>query len=248
MKTRVITSGKRFVVGGALLLLFTLSASNAFGDFYVIAGSRGVGTKIASLPYTINSPGFYYIDKDLSCSGAHGITINADNVTLDLMGFSLIGSGGGTYKGIYMSERANVEIRNGTVRNFSGHGIGEGYSGATGHRIVNMRVRDNGGSGISLDGTSHMVKGCTVTGNGRSGIYAYCGSTITGNTCYDNGGNGISAGAGSTIIGNTCRNNTDYGIWLNGDNLVDQNTATGNGTGKNMNSCPTCAFGTNHAP
>jgi len=43
MKTRTITSGKRFVVGGALLLLFTLSASNAFGEFYVIAGSRGVG-------------------------------------------------------------------------------------------------------------------------------------------------------------------------------------------------------------
>jgi len=228
MKTRTITSGKRFVVGSALLLLFTLSASHAFGEFYVIAGSRGVGTKIASLPYTISSPGFYYIDKDLSCSGAHGITINADHVTLDLMGFSLIGPGGtgGNY-GVYMSERANVEIRNGTVRNFSGHGIGEGYTGATGHRIVNMRARDNGGSGISLGGTSHTVKGCTAVGNGTTGIYASYGSTITGNTC---------------------RNNTDYGIYLNGDNLVDQNTATGHGIGKNMNSCPTCTFGTNHAP
>jgi len=183
MKTRTITSGKRFVVGSALLLLFTLSASHAFGEFYVIAGSRGVGTKIASLPYTISSPGFYYIDKDLSCSGAHGITINADHVTLDLMGFSLIGPGGtgGNY-GVYMSERANVEIRNGTVRNFSGHGIGEGYTGATGHRIVNMRARDNGGSGISLGGTSHTVKGCTAVGNGTTGIYASYGSTITGNT------------------------------------------------------------------
>jgi parallel beta-helix repeat protein len=228
MKKRTITSGKRFVVGGALLLLFALSASHAFGEFYVIAGSRGVGTKIASLPYTISSPGFYYIDKDLSCSGANGITITADHVTLDLMGFSLIGPGGtgGNY-GVYMSERANVEIRNGTVRNFPGTGISEANSGATGHRVVNMRARDNGGSGIYLSGTSHTVKGCTAVGSTYDGIYA---------------------GMGSTVTGNTCRANTVYGIYLSGNNLVDQNTATGNGTDKNMNSCSNCTFGTNHAP
>jgi len=269
MKTRTITSGKRFVVGGALLLLFTLSASNAFGEFYVIAGSRGVGTKIASLPYTINSPGFYYIDKDLSCSGAHGITISADDVTLDLMGFSLIGPGGtGENYGVYMSGRANVEIRNGTVRNFPGTGIYEANTGATGNRVVNIRVRDNGGTGIFLSGRSHTVKGCTAVGNTYDGIYASSGSTvtgntcynndddgidadygstITGNTCYDNGDNGIYAYSGSTITGNTCRNNTDYGIHLAGDNLVDQNTATGNGT-YDRNKCSSCTFGTNHMP
>jgi len=269
MKTRTITSGKRFVVGGALLLLFALSASHAFGEFYVIAGGRGVGTKIASLPYTISSPGFYYIDKDLSCSGAHGITITADDVTLDLMGFSLSQSGGGTYKGISMTGRSNVEIRNGTVRNFPSTGIYEDSTGATGHRIVNIRARDNGDYGIYLLGTSHTVKGCTAVGNGFNGIYAGYASTITGNTCYDNDDNGIYASYGSTITGNTCYNNdnngihagpastvtgntcydnTDYGIYLGGNNLVDQNTAYNNGTGKNMNTCATCTFGTNHAP
>jgi parallel beta-helix repeat protein len=268
MKKRTITSGKRFVVGSALLLLFTLSASHAFGEFYVIAGSRGVGTKIASLPYTINSPGFYYITKDLSVAGSDGITISADHVTLDLMGFSLIGSGGGTYEGIYMNGRSNVEIRNGTVRNFPGIGIGETGSLATGHRILNIRARDNGGSGIYLYGTSHTVKGCTAVGNGTNGIFAGTGSTITGNTCYQNDGDGIHAGTGSTITGNTCYDNgldgiyagigstvtgntcydnTDYGIWLNGHNLVDQNTAYDNDD-YDRNKCPTCTFGTNHAP
>jgi len=205
-----------------------LSASDASGEFYVIAGSRGVGTKITSLPYTISSPGFYYISKDLTATGSNGITINANDVTLDLMGFSLIGPGGtGGYKGIYMSGRSNVEIRNGTVRNFPTKGIYEGSTGAAGHRILNIRARHNGSYGIDLSGISHTVKGCTAVGNGFNGIYA---------------------GSGSTVTGNTCRANTDYGIYLSESNLVDQNTATSNGTGKNMNSCPTCTFGTNHAP
>lgn len=34
--------------------------------------------------------------------------------------------------------------------------------------------------------------------------------------------------------------------YINGNNLVDQNSATNNGT--NMNSCADCTFGANHAP
>ncbi|MEA3487107.1 MAG: right-handed parallel beta-helix repeat-containing protein, partial [Thermodesulfobacteriota bacterium] len=193
---------------------------------YVIAGSRGVGTQIKSLPYTISSPGFYYIARDLSCAaGSHGITITADNVTLDLMGFSLVWSGTGSFDGIYMYNRDNVEIRNGTVRNFSRHGICEHNTGGTGHRVINIRAKDNGNTGISLCGKSNIVERCTVVGNGTYGIYAVNHSTVTGNTCC---------------------NNTDYGIYLGMYNLVDQNTATGNGT--NMNSPTGCVFGTNCAP
>ena len=37
----------------------------ADGDFYVVAGGGGVGTKITSLPYTIDKPGFYYLGGNL---------------------------------------------------------------------------------------------------------------------------------------------------------------------------------------
>jgi len=110
---------KGLVVLSAFLLLFSFSVSDASGEFYVIAGSRGSGTEIKSLPYSISSAGFYYIKKDLSCAAArHGITITADNVTLDHMEFSLAWPGGTEdYEGLYMNGRANVEIRNGTVKN-----------------------------------------------------------------------------------------------------------------------------------
>ncbi|MBU4448351.1 MAG: hypothetical protein KKD99_07175, partial [Proteobacteria bacterium] len=54
----------------------------------------GVGTKITSVPYTISSPGFYYLGGNLTYSGTgSAISVDADNVTLDLMGFSLTGAG-----------------------------------------------------------------------------------------------------------------------------------------------------------
>jgi hypothetical protein len=39
--------------------MVTTAPALADGDFYVVAVGGGVGTKITSLPYPINSPGFY---------------------------------------------------------------------------------------------------------------------------------------------------------------------------------------------
>src|SRR5215813_4957107 len=52
-------------------------------------------TPISSLPFTINQPGSYYLTGNLTgAPGANGINISASDVTLDLGGFALIGSGG----------------------------------------------------------------------------------------------------------------------------------------------------------
>jgi len=233
---------------GIFLLLAAVAVPPASAEFYVIAGSRGVGTQIKSLPATISSPGFYYITRDLSCAtGSHGITISADNVTLDLIGFSLVGPGGtGSYDGIHMSGRANVEIRNGTVRDFPKRGIYEADSEGTGSRIINIRVTDNGGSGISLYGQSHLVERCTAVGNANAGIFAQFGSTITGNTCYDNTSYGIYASNGSTVIGNTCYKNNFDGIYTHEGCTVSRNTCyhnyddgieAGNGSTVTGNTC-----------
>ena len=218
----------------ALVLFYLFTASAVFADFYVIAGSRGVGTKITSLPYEIASSGFYFIDKELSCaSGSHGITITADNVTLDLMGFSLVGPGGplGSNNGIYMLGRANVEIRNGTVRDFNYIGIYEVNTNGVGkgHRIINVRVNGNHSYGIYLSGTGHLVAKCTAVSNGLHGINAGAGCTVTGNTCYSNSIDGIQAGAGCTVTGNTCYSNGDEGIYAGMGSTITGNTCNLNG-------------------
>ena len=183
--------------------------------------------------FTISTSGSYYLSGDRSCSGT-GITVNTDNVTIDLCGYSLTGSGSGTYYGIYMNGRKNVEIRNGTIRSFGSHGIYEnnGVNGEC-HRVINIRAAGNGGSGIFLISQGNLIKDCTSRDNVYNGIYAGVSSTLVGNTVFqnsldgiitaegclidgnvagDNGNSGIHAYSGSTIINNTSYHNTQNGI------------------------------------
>jgi hypothetical protein len=232
-------------------LLFSVSPVLADGDFYVIAGGGGVGTKISSLPYAISTPGFYYLSKDLSTSGA-GIIVNASHVTIDLMGFSLVGNGK-TNTGIYISGKTNVEVRNGTVRYFD-KGIFEDSMNGANHRIINVRVEVNT-LGIWFYGTGHLVKGCTAANNSNTafyvnggnvsgnvlnnnsiGIYMYEG-TISGNTVINaaaGSGVGINCVGTGSIIGNTVICNTDQsGILASPGGspvVVDQNSVGGSGT------------------
>src|ERR1700675_3088171 len=76
-------------------------------------------TPISSLPFTISASGSYYLTGNLIATGSTaGITISADNVTLDLNGFALIGNLGSSspVAGINVpSGQRNLCIRNGTV-------------------------------------------------------------------------------------------------------------------------------------
>lgn len=238
-----------------------------------VAGAQEVRIPISSLPCHIDESGSYYLTGDLT-STSYGIWLSADNVTIDLMGYSLIGPGpgGSTWSGISLNGRYNVEVRNGTIRGFNGRGITEGLQGEK-HRIINVRVVENESIGIYLEGNGHLVKdctassngsygiwcmkGCTVTGNNtydneRDGIRAPYGCTVAGNTSYDNGWSGIVCYTGCTVADNTTYYNQRYGITLSGNNLVDGNTAYNNDQSgddyANIKSCSSCTFGLNHAP
>lgn len=110
-------------------------------DSYVIAsGGRGAGTEIKSLPNTITSSGFYYLKQNLSSAGS-GITVTADNVTIDFLGHSIIGSGTPTSgNGILITNQVNVKIRNGSILNFGSNGIHEPGDPPSGTRAKNHRV------------------------------------------------------------------------------------------------------------
>lgn len=169
---------------------------------------------ITSLPYTISNPGSYYLTGDLT-STSDGIIVNADNVSIDLVGHSLIGPGknSGTNYGIYMDTRSNVEIRNGTVRDFGSDGILEGNFSAKAHRVISVRLISNGGRGAYVRGRGSFVKDCTAAENGDVGIDVFgYGSIVTGNIAYNNEGSGIHAGQGCTVTDNNAYSNTVHGI------------------------------------
>jgi len=183
---------------------------------------------ISSVPCEISASGFYYLTEDLTATET-GITVEANDVTIDLRGQQLIGPGSGDNHGIYMNGCSNVEIRNGTVRSFGSHGIYEASnSSGKEHRLISIQAMSNGGKGIFLIGHGHSVKDCTAAGNSGDGIDADYDSTLTENTAYENQGTGIKARWGCTVTGNTADDNQGNGIYTDSSCTVTGNMASRN--------------------
>ena len=203
---------------------------------------------ISSVPHTIADPGSYYLagNAETTSSMFNGITIYADNVTLDLMGFSLIGDGTAGKHGVVIEGAyKNITIRNGTITNWGGNGIHAAT--ATRCRVEELQVIDNTGSGIYLPGAEQVVRNCVASDNGGpvtsevSGIYVGDGSTVTGNTANSNSADdevyGIHADSGCTVTDNTVSGNTTsgasgivHGIYTYYGGTVTGNTVYNNGT------------------
>lgn len=199
------------------------------------------GSSTAAQTYTISESGSYYLTGDRLCSGT-GILVNADNVTIDLMGNSLIGPGNDSDNGIHMDGRDNVEIRNGTIRNFY-YGIIEYKENLEGHRVFNVRLIENLRSGMTLLSFGNIVKNCTANNNGAIGMGIGLNSVITGNVAYSNGYSattsavyGIYAYGNSIVKDNIVSDNgtnaskSVYGIYAIGNGVVQGNTVYSNGS------------------
>ena len=183
------------------------------------------GCPHAGFPIIICQAGSYRLSGHLSVpdAGTNSIDITADNVTLDLNGFTLSGpvtctpfsiplhcTGTGKGIGIMASgSRKNITVRNGTVRGMGSSGIQ--FSTTVGGVVEDMHVESSGGSmgaGIVMDiGT---VTRCTVTANAGSGIVASSDSTISFNSVTSNGGNGV--GGGGLVSNNDISENGQDGI------------------------------------
>jgi hypothetical protein len=194
-----------------LLLVFVvlLNIGSAMSDdgFYVVAVGGGVGTKITSLPYTINSPGFYYVIGNLTCASGHGITVNANDVTIDLMGFCLSGnSGSGESIAILSQDHSNLEVRNGTLRGWKTCGVlaSSVEMGSDSTKVINVRCQNNNYLNISLVGANSLVRGCTIYG-GDTGIAASLVENNVVSNCSSNGITGAS-GYSNRISGNVVSN------------------------------------------
>jgi parallel beta-helix repeat protein len=166
----------------------------------------------------------------------NGIIVNADNVTIDLMGFTMTGITGYPQKfGIGIKVAANTEIRNGTISLFN-NGI-SADPGKLGSTVVNVRV-NNCYMGIYV--YQGLVKDCMVNNNDLSGITNLKG-VVTGNTVFGNN-TGLNLSE-YTVTNNTVTANSNMGIYV-GDCLIDGNTVFNNPTNINYYGGP-CVFGTN---
>jgi len=236
---------KRFLsimMGGLVLFsgLMVFAADDDILDFIPsilsAATARDGRTLITSVPYTANSPGSYVLNSDLSLTTSQpAITVNADNVTIDLDGFVLSGSiqAGTDNDGIYCKGKRNIEIRNGTLANFGGAGVrveADGSAESRAVRLIGIRAKSNNSYGAYLTGDASLVKNSTFVGNGGGpGLFVGDGALVV--DCVVNYNNlGIQATTDCTIRSCEIYDNASIGIQMEQavGGLIESNTISGN--------------------
>jgi parallel beta-helix repeat protein len=124
----------------------------------------------ASEQFIITQPGSYYLTGDISgVTGKDGISIQTNDVTLDLNGFAMTGaSAPGNGITVSGSGMVNIVIRNGTMRNWS-NGVLDlnGYCELERLRIYACQY--DAGNGIYI-GDHCVVKNCSAIYNSGAGI------------------------------------------------------------------------------
>jgi len=133
-------------------------------------------TAITTLPTVITVQGIYCLTGDLATSITSGdaITINTNNVTIDLNGWKLGGLAAGATtltRGIYTWQRKNITIRNGTIRGFYiGIDLNDSvpYTTSQGHLIEDIRADKNTRTGIRIMGRGSIVRRNQVVDTGGS--------------------------------------------------------------------------------
>ena len=127
-----------FAIGASLLALPTLASAQAGGDpttppagvpgkvmktldevearIPLVDGAPGVSEN-ANTGFTISQSGSYYLTGNISVDTESGIQVNASNVTVDLNGFTITGTGAatGTRYGIYTGFSSDVVVKNGFI-------------------------------------------------------------------------------------------------------------------------------------
>jgi hypothetical protein len=149
----------------------------AAGQAGVVAGPSGT--------ITVSQPGSYFLTDNLVITSGDGIIITANDVTLDLRGFTIsTAANTSNSSGINLQSSTRIHIRDGGIRggviysagNFSGSGFFTGIHSASTTalvRVSNISVEGMQLFGINLGGNpGTVVESCMVRSIGNTGIWA----------------------------------------------------------------------------
>jgi len=243
------------IISGVACLAFSIPTTAAAVDGVIeinqVAAFAGGITPgdTPGFPVTLSQSGSYRLTGNLDVTktqgggvqaGAENITailVLAQNVTIDLNGFAILGpsvcsaeptacSPTGSGNGVSFIDgqnSLNTTVRNGSVSGMGGVGLELGTSAV----VERVRALRNGGVGISVS-TNSRVADCTASFNGDVGILGAAYSVVSGSTFRGNAGAGVAAGAGSTVVGNASATNNGPGIAAADGSTVTNNSATSN--------------------
>ena len=176
--------------------------------------------------HLIDQPGSYYVTADIAgAPGMNGVRISADNVTLDLNGFTITGVAGSNH-GLVTAGARGMTVRNGTITGFSMRGV----EAATARSSIfdSLIVRACGDKGIAA-GFDSIVRGCIATGNASDGIFTNTGALVTGCVSNANSGDGFDLSVGCSVIDCVADDNAGSGYFIIQHVSVNRCVARNNG-------------------
>ena len=189
--------------------IYNLVASSSGGESRIAVNATNTPGDTDSL-FKITQPGSYYLTGNVTAlSGKMGIEIAADQVTLDLNGFALVGVAGSLNGVTIPGVHVNIAIRNGALRDWGGGGVSAGN--ASNSHFENLRASGNGAAGIQI-GSGCVISGCAANGNTNQGITMGSGCTLTNCTAAVNNGTGFLAGDACSLAHCTAQSNTANGF------------------------------------
>jgi hypothetical protein len=164
-------------------------------------------------------------------SGQNGIEIAANNVTLDLNGFALLGGGHGG-SGIHIpGAQTNITVRNGTISDWVNNGVDSDSYFSMNLVFERLNISANPAFGIYMSGAG-VVRDCICENNG-TGIFLGSYSEAIGNICIGNGTGIFVVGSNNRIENNHVAASGSGGIQVSGNgnynNLIIKNSVSGNG-------------------
>ncbi|MEK6642703.1 MAG: hypothetical protein AABZ08_02250 [Planctomycetota bacterium] len=194
------------------------------------SGRMGVRTQITMLPYVITVPGSYYISQTLTqtIAGSPGILVDANEVTIDLGGFTLYGLGTPGDHGITSGPGAvrDVTIHNGFVAFWGGSGIM--LPTVNNVHIWEVTAFDNDAEGIAI-GASGILRHVIATNQILGGIRCERWCKLTNCVATSNFGPGIITGPYCHVSDSVAGFNSADGFALAPNNTVIASTACNNG-------------------
>lgn len=178
--------------------------------------------------HIITSPGSYYLTTNLTLvASKNGISVQANNVTIDLNGFSVLGVPSSNNGIDLPNNQTNLVVRNGTITGTAFYGISADTAYYS--TFENLTISKNLILGIDA-GRYALVRNCFVVTNSGDGLYFKSHCTVENCTVSQNGGAGIHCKETlSHIEGNHLIENATGLLVDNASNLILHNDASGNG-------------------
>ena len=167
--------------------------------------------------FTISSPGNYVLTENITSNAASIFIINSSDVTFNLCGRSILGSGVANVGIQINSGLENITIKNGEINNVAFDGI-RVFGGASNLKIMNLTITQAAESGINFFAfggspiAESIIKQCNISLCATAGLalggisLVNCENVIIESCLVDRNGSGAVNSAGISLIGcNYCR-------------------------------------------